>query len=165
MNRVTCSNCGAEATVSRGSYHFIESGLDNVVLQGIEIIHCDNCENDDPIIPRMNDLMRLLTIAVIGKRYTLCGEEIRFLRKYLLKTAEQLAQMLHVDKTTVSKWENDADKIGDQSDRLLRVYALALGDGLETKLKDMIECFPAIESEQRHIGIEIDPADMSHRYV
>lgn len=163
--KVQCSNCGKEAKVSRGSYYFIESGLDNVVLQGIELIRCEACDTEDPIIPRINDLMRLLAVAIIGKPYRLRGEEIRFLRKYLRKTGAEMARLLHVTKTTISKWENDDDQIGEQSDRLLRVYALALGEGLEAKLKEMIELFPRIESDAQEVGIEINPAAMSYQYA
>jgi transcriptional regulator with XRE-family HTH domain len=109
--------------------------------------------------------MRLLAVAIIGKPYRLRGDEIRFLRKYLRKTGAEMARLLHVTKTTVSKWENDDDQIGEQSDRLLRVYALALGEGLEAKLKEMIELFPRIESEAQQIGIEINPSAMSYQYA
>jgi DNA-binding transcriptional regulator YiaG len=165
MKKVQCSNCGTPAKIVRGSYHFIESGLDHVTLQGIELIQCAACENEDPIIPRVNDLMRLLAVAIVGKPYRLRGDEIRYLRKYLHKTGAEIAQLLHVNKTTVSKWENDDDPIGEQSDRLLRVYALALGEGLESKLKGMIEAFPRIESEPQQIGIEIHPTAMSFQYA
>lgn len=165
MNEIQCNNCEGKAKIVRASYHFIESGLDNVVLHGIELIRCEECNTEDPVIPRINDLMRLLAVAIIGKPYRLRGDEIRFLRKYLRKTAAEMARLLHVSKTTISKWENDDDPIGEQSDRLLRVFALALGDGLEAKLKEMIEMFPRIESEAQEIGIEINPAAMSYQYA
>ena len=119
----------------------------------------------NPHVPRINDLMRLLALAIIAKPYRLRGAEIRFLRKYLRKTGAEMARLLHVTKTTVSKWENDDDQIGEQSDRLLRVFALALGDGLEAKLKELIELFPRIESEPQEIGIEINPVAMSYQYA
>ena len=40
-----CSDCGKEARVERGTYRFRESGLDNVVLKGIEIVKCPACGN------------------------------------------------------------------------------------------------------------------------
>ena len=166
MKIVACSNCGREAEIVRGSYFFIESGLDCVVLQGIELIRCEHCENEDPIIPRINDLMRVLALAVIGKPHRLCGTEVRFLRKYLMKTGEEMAQMLGVSKTTISKWENDEDPIGPSSDRLFRVIALAIGEGLQEKLQEMIEMFPRIERQPpRKVNIEIDPIKQSYRYV
>lgn len=165
MKGVACSNCGKEAKVVRGSYLFIESGLDCVTLQGIELIRCDHCDNEDPIIPRINDLMRALTLAVIFKPHRLLGNEFRFVRKYLMKTGEEMGQMLGVSKTTISKWENDEDPIGEQSDRLFRVLALAMGDRLKEKLDEIINLFPRIDRETEHVKIEINPTEMSHRYV
>ena len=46
-----CSNCGAPATVVQGKYPFVESGLENVYLVGIDLIKCSKCKNIDPIIP------------------------------------------------------------------------------------------------------------------
>jgi DNA-binding transcriptional regulator YiaG len=165
MKEIQCSNCGKDANVVRGSYCFIESGLSWVTLQGIELIQCEHCGNEDPIIPRINDLMKTLVVATIAKPYRLTGEEVRFLRKYLRKTAAEMAQLLHVDKTTVSKWENEDDPIGEQSDRLLRVIAVALGDGLKEKIEEVIAMFPQIDSRPQKIGIEINPQDMSHQYT
>ncbi|MDX6443759.1 MAG: hypothetical protein QOH71_833 [Blastocatellia bacterium] len=165
MSEILCSECGKKAKIIRGSYHFIESGLDGVVLQGIEIIRCKACGNEDPIIPQVNGLMRLLAVAVICKPYRLRGDEIRFLRKFLHKTGAELAQLLHVNKSTVSKWENDDDPIGEQSERLLRIIALALGDGLKTTYKEVIDMFPRIESEAQKLAIEIDPVAMSYQYA
>ena len=132
MSKMTCSNCSAEAKVALGSYPFGESGLP-VVLKGIELIKCGKCGNVDPIIPRLNELMRVLALAVIRKPYRLRGEEVRFLRKYIKMSGEGFSRLLHVDKTTLSKWENNADPVGDQSDRLIRALVLVLGEGLQDK--------------------------------
>src|SRR5215831_10624720 len=100
-----CSNCGATVRIIRADYKFTESGLSNVTLKDIELIHCDECGNDDPIIPRMTQLMRVLALAVIGKPHRLVGEEVRFLRKYLGLTLEEFGRWLKVDRATVSRWE------------------------------------------------------------
>lgn len=164
MKKAECSNCGADAPVVVGSYRFEESGLDCVILAGIEIIKCAQCGNEDPIIPRLNALMRLLTLAVLKKPYRLCGQELRFLRKYVRMTGEQFATFLHVDKTTISKWENNEDPIGDQSDRLIRAVVLALGQGLRAKLEEAIRAFPDIQNTPRRLCIEMDPRNMIYRY-
>jgi len=168
--KVECGNCGQSAKVVRGSYAFKESGLSNVTLQGIELIRCGHCGNEDPIIPRVNDLMRLLTVAVICKPFQLRGEDIRFLRKYLRMTGAEFAHLMDVDKTTLSKWENNDDKVGSQSDRLIRLTVLSLGDGLREKLDEVIrQVFPNIRRTGAktvpRVGIEIDPKALTHQYV
>jgi len=170
MSKEKCSNCGKDAKVVRGSYEFSESGLSNVILQGIEIVRCKHCGNEDPIIPRVNDLMRALAIAVICKPYRLQGEDIRFLRKYLRMTGDEFARLMDVDKTTLSKWENNDDPVGSQSDRLIRLTVLGIGEGLQEKLAEVIRSvFPNIRRSRSktppRVGIEINPKDLTHQYV
>ena len=87
------------------------------------------------------NLMRALALAVIRKPYRLRGEEVRFLRKFLRMTGEELPRLLHVDKTTLSKWEHSEDPVGDQSDRLLRLIALGWGPGIKAKFEETVKYF------------------------
>ena len=165
MRKEQCSKCGKEARVTRGSYRFRESGLPNVILQGIEIIQCPACGNEDPIILRLNRLMRVLALSLVSKPYRLRGEDIRFLRKYLGKTGEEFAGLIHVDKTTLSKWENNDDRVGNQSDRLIRLLVLALGEGLQSSTASTIEVFLRIKDRKPPVRIEIDSEKMSYQYA
>ena len=165
MRKQQCSKCGAEARVIRGSYRFRESGLPNVILQGIEIIQCPACGNEDPIIPRLSRLRRVLALSMVNKPYRLRGEEIRFLRKYLSKTGQEFARLIHVDKTTLSKWENNDDRVGDQSDRLIRLLVLALGQGLQGFAASTVEAFPGIKDRKSPVRVEVDSEKMSYQYA
>ena len=60
MKKETCSACGAMVPIVRGDYRYVESGLKNVILSGIETIRCPKCGNEDPIIPRIRGLHRAL---------------------------------------------------------------------------------------------------------
>jgi DNA-binding transcriptional regulator YiaG len=168
MNKIECSKCDQKAKTVRGSYTLEDVGIP-VVLQGIEIIHCDHCGNEDPIIPGINDLMRALAVAVICKPYRLRGEEIRFLRKHVEMTGDEFARLIDVDKTTLSKWENNDDPVGKNSDRLIRLTVLGIGDGLQEKLVEVIRTvFPKIKQSKSRIPprvkFEINP-DLSHQYA
>lgn len=163
-----CSNCGSEANVVRGAYRFKESGVP-VLLKGIEIIVCPKCKNEDPIIPRMNEMMQVLALAIIHKPMKLEGHDIRFLRKYLGMTGQELATLIGVTKSTVSRWENNADDVGPHNDRLIRLISLFLSDDLKDHLgkgeiRELIQCFPGIE-HGKHVGIHIDPAKKSYQYA
>lgn len=161
-----CSSCGSVAKVVRGTYPFNESGLKNVVLCGIELIECPNCGNVDPIIPRMNELMRVLAIAVISQPYRLRGEDLRFLRKFLGKNGKEFCELLHVDRATLSKWENNEDPVGPSNDRLIRTVVLGLGNGLQEELQKIIKLFPQIEDKKTsQLEIEIDTDKMSYQYA
>ena len=165
MKGIQCSNCGAATRVVRGIYELKEVGLKNVVLQGIEIAKCPKCKNEDPIVPNMNGLMRALALAVIEKPYRLTGEEVRFLRKYLRLTGEEFSRLIHVDKSTLSKWENNEDPVGDQSDRLIRLVALGLGEGLREESERVIKTFPQINGKPHPVGIQMDATTLNCQYT
>lgn len=160
-----CSNCGATAKVIAGTYPFRESGLNNVVLCGIDLVKCPACHNVDPIIPHVNQLMRVLALAVISHPFRLRGEDVRFLRKFIGKNGREFAELLHVDPTTLSKWENNEDPVGPNNDRLIRAVVLGLGDGLKEQMEDIIHMFPQIEDTTHEQEIEIDSQNMSYQYA
>jgi YgiT-type zinc finger domain-containing protein len=159
----TCSNCGAGAIVVRGDHKFTESGLSNVTLKNIALIRCSACGNDDPIIPRLAQLMRVLALAIIGKPHRLVGEEIRFLRKYTGKTLEEFSRYLKVDKTTLSKWENN-DSPGEQSDQLIRFVTLQLGEGLREEAHAMMERLKATSHKVQKVPIRVREKKTTYEY-
>ena len=166
MGVYKCSRCGEEAPAVRGSYSFRESGLGNVVLQGIEIIRCPKCGNEDPIIPRLDDLMGALAYGVIMKPYRLTGEEIRFLRKYVQMTQDEFSRILRVDKTTLSKWETNDDRIGEQSDLLVRLVAVALGEeSLKLGMEEAVRQFEKIRKTPRKVLFEVNAETREVQYV
>ncbi len=128
-------------------------------------MRCKKCNNHEPIIPQINQLMQVLALAVIHKKYRLKGEEVRFLRKYLHMTGEEFASVIHVDKATLSKWENNDDPVGQNSDRLIRLVAFALGDGLKEQLQALIRNFPEIRDDARRVGIQIDAENLTYEYA
>jgi len=113
-----------------GNYRFKESGLDNVTLCGIEIVKCSHCGNEDPMIPAMNDLFRTIALALVAKPYGLDGEEVRFLRKHMNMTGDQFSRLPHVDRTTLSKWETNDDRVRPHSDLAIRMLATSEDAGL-----------------------------------
>jgi putative zinc finger/helix-turn-helix YgiT family protein len=151
MEATLCSNCGADARIVNGkNYRFKDTPLRHVVLCGISLIECPTCKNVDPIIPSLNDLFSSLAHAVVNKPSRLKGDEIRFLRKYVHKTQAQFARIVGLDPTTISKYENDDDIPGAQTDKLIRLVATALGDeGLKSRIGDAVNQFEYIEDKAR----------------
>jgi len=135
---VRCSNCSEPANIAHGNYQFKESGLENVILCGIELIKCDHCGNEDPIIPGLDDLFRTIALALVTKPYGLAGEEVRFLRKYMGLTGDGFSRLLHIDKTTLSKWENNDDPVGTQSDLAIRMLTMSRDKSLLNKLDSVV---------------------------
>lgn len=162
-----CSDCNSEATIERGTYRFRESGMDNIVLKGIQIIKCSKCGNEDPIIPNMDGLLRTLAFAVIKSKLPLTGSAVRYLRKYVGMTGERFARMLHTDKTTVSKWENGAATIGSKSDLLIRAVALHLIKSEAGEAEQIVREFETIdeESTEAPTRIEVDSETLEYEYA
>jgi putative zinc finger/helix-turn-helix YgiT family protein len=165
MKTMECSNCGTRARVVRSDYHMKELGL-NVVLQGAEIVRCKKCGNEDPILSRMDDLMRSVALAVVQKPYRLTGEEVRFVRKYLHLTGQEFAKLLKVDNSTLSKWEHGDDPVGAQSDLLIRFFATTMGDGLRDRIGTVVAQMGAIRGRRpRRAAIEISADTMEFQYA
>jgi putative zinc finger/helix-turn-helix YgiT family protein len=117
-----CRTCReAEMVVARENHLYQESGLPNVVLVGVEVRRCPACGAVELPLPRVTELHRVIAMAVIHKPARLSGAEVRYLRKHLGWSGEDFASHMGVDPTTVSKWENDKERIGPSSDRLLRL--------------------------------------------
>ncbi|SEF99277.1 Helix-turn-helix domain-containing protein [Bryocella elongata] len=151
-----CSNCGSESATTQGVYQFRESGLNNVTLTGIELLTCKECGNTDPVIPNVNDLMAALAWHIATRKYRLNGEEVRFLRKYLKMSATEFAKLIATDRSTLSNWENGKQKIGPQSERLIRSVVLALGDGLKERTEEGVQSFEWLVDEYRPEQMRVD---------
>ena len=121
-----CPTCGSEHFVlHKGHHHFLESGLDNVHLTNVEIGICSDCGEQIVSIPHSTELMKLIGESILLKPTNLNGAEIRFLRKNLHLRINEFAQLLGVDRVTVSRWENEHEKPSRSADRLIRLtYAV-----------------------------------------
>jgi transcriptional regulator with XRE-family HTH domain len=165
MKHEECSNCGTMAPVIRTNHRFDEMGLP-VELMRVKVVKCPQCGNTDPIIPDLNDLMHAMALAVVCRTCKLSGAEFRFLRKYIGKSGEEFGRLLHLDKTTVSKMENDIIPIGDQTDRLVRFVVLNSSAELANKAKRLLVLLPDIEDcLDTKPGIQINPDTMEIQYV
>ena len=165
MKKAECSNCGSEARVVRGDYEFKETGLRDVILLDIELVKCSKCGNVDAILFRVDDLMNLIAIAILQKPYRLQGEELRFLRKHVGLTQEEFAKLLHVDKTTLSKWENNEDPIGVQSDLWARTVVMSRDKRLEKRAADHIRAFERMADKQKRVRVEVDTEKHEYEYA
>src|SRR5947209_16449448 len=142
---ISCLECGGALRAVRKDYPFAESGLSNVILKNVEVLVCDRCNTETPRLPRLNDLMRTIALAVIAKPYALEGQDVRFLRKFLGLTNEAFAAILNIDKSHLSRVENGATPVSATADRLVRLIALGLGEGLGQKASDVIAKFAQIK--------------------
>ena len=115
-----CPNCGREMRSKVRDYEYNECGLKGVVLGNITVHECPRCGEVLPEIPKVKQIHKWLAEYLVKKQSPLTGEEFRFLRKTMLMSAGELARVLAVTPVTISRWENNRENVGPQSDRLLR---------------------------------------------
>ena len=154
-----CTNCQEPVTPERRNYRYAESGLSNVILQGVEVADCPKCGTSDVIIPRMAKIHRAIAQALANSPARLTGEQLRFLRKHLGLSGEQFGRYLHTDRTKISKWERGEDQIGQATDRLVRLLAAALDSELRPSVTAVAEHLPEISDEsgkvwELHVDVE-----------
>lgn len=138
-------------------YHYLESGLDNFVLKGIEVFECP-CGESIASIPAIDELHSLIGRIIIEKESLLNGKEIRFLRKNIGLSAKKLASQMGIANETVSRWENGAQAISKPHDLLLRlIYCTIKGIPTEEIANLIQEEFPVIEESSKDIPPHIIP--------
>ena len=156
---IKCDVCGAPTQIRTGQrYHYTESGLDNVYLENIELRLCDECGTVTPRIPRILQLHETIARAVVSKPHSLNGAEIRFLRKQLRLKAKEFAAYLRTDVATYSRWENNAQSPGAQSDLLIRLlYLKLLGEKEPNKITEpSVAALVPLSEEQSSVSVHVD---------
>jgi putative zinc finger/helix-turn-helix YgiT family protein len=115
-----CPSCRQPMETRRENHRYLESGLDNVFLDGIEIHTCP-CGERIVSIPKLAQLHEVIAFALSKQVARLSGPQIRFLRKYLGWSGVQFAEVMGIDATTVSRWETGAVAMGRGAERALRL--------------------------------------------
>lgn len=105
----------------RENYRYTASGLRNVTLLGVEVRRCGKCGDHEVVIPRIEELHRVLAASIVRRASRLTAEEVRFLRKYLGYSGVDFAKVIGVSAETVSRWENAKEPMGPSAEKLLRM--------------------------------------------
>lgn len=115
-----CYECGQKMRKKKGEHHYTESGLDNVYLKNIPLYTCA-CGEETVEIPHIEELHRVIAFALIHKKTLLNAGEIKYLRHEMELRAVDLAEMMGVNKVSVSRWESGTQEISKSYDRMLRL--------------------------------------------
>jgi DNA-binding XRE family transcriptional regulator len=109
---------------STGRYQYRECGLDNVWLEDWDMLVCPNCNTKMPVLPDADQIAELITAVLVREKGRLDGDSIVFLRKSMGLKATDLAQVLGVDRVSISRWENEKVVIDPWLDFKLRMEAI-----------------------------------------
>ncbi len=147
---MTCQ-CGSDEHIQTVGEHQL-LGLDGIRLVGVPVIRCASCDEIHRVmLPRLRDLEKLLTTALVRKRGRLVPQEFRWLRKRLRLKGTELAKMIGVGSSTISRWENEAAPISAFGDRLLRTIVAHKGSVPLFDVNDLSEIDDADQRPAAHL--------------
>lgn len=126
---MTCHICGTkivERMATSGSpYHYVLSGLKNIYLAGITIKKCIQCGTESPVIPKIEELHRLIARDLAEKPGLLTGEQVRYLRKMAGFSSKRFAALIELTPSHLSRFEHDGYKnLGAPTDKLVRALSM-----------------------------------------
>lgn len=161
-----CSHCGQSLISERGNYRYSESGLHNVVLQGVEIAVCTACGNREVSIPHLSKVHRAIALGIVNSPRRLTGPQFRYLRKYLQQSREQLARYLNTNEAGISIWENGEDTIDPANDRLMRLLVVSLDRDLNCSAPSVAGHLMEIRDESgKDQELHVDVAALTVAYL
>jgi DNA-binding transcriptional regulator YiaG len=70
----------------------------------------------------MNALQIFVFEGLIHKPYPLTGKEMRFMRKFLEMSTEELGKKLGVSHATIVKWEKEQAKVSPMQEAYMRMF-------------------------------------------
>lgn len=121
------------------TYRYTECGLDDVIIEGLEVVTDDSGE-EVYCIPNLPALHRTIAESIINRESALTGKELRFLRTEMGLTQPELAAILTVSRPTINRWEQGKTEIDGNAQVVIRLLA---GEWLEVKpqptVKEMTE--------------------------
>ena len=140
-------------------YRYTECGLDNVFLEGVDVLQDDH--GDEVYhIENILGLHKMIAYAIISRRGGLSGPELRFLRSEMGLTQEELAKRLGCTRVTISRWERNEEAISLNAEMVMKLLAAEKLDiNPDMSIEDM-----ALNSDwsAQVTEIRIDGSDPQH---
>lgn len=105
------------------AYRYTDSGLDNVMVEGVNFLADDSGE-ECVMIPNINGLHKAIAYGIVSRRSSMNGSELRFLRTEMGMTQAELAEVLHREALAISRWEREEVEIDGNAEAVLRLMAI-----------------------------------------
>lgn len=138
------------------SYHYTECGLDNVFIEGMNMVE-DHSGEETVTIKAIGALHKVICEGIVKLPAKMTGPELRFLRSEMGLTQAKLAEIIKVTSLTISRWERDENPIDDTAEMLIRLMA---ADELELNMDMNVGYVSAnVTQEPRSEPIRINGAD------
>ncbi|MQX38190.1 hypothetical protein [Roseospira navarrensis] len=118
-----CLACGAQAH-SEVLPEFEDDllGIPVILRNAVTRTVCAGCGEETTEIPDLENLIAAVAVARALCPVQLNGSDIRFLRKATGMLAKDFATTIDLDVASFSRWENDKQRLGGHSEKLLRLF-------------------------------------------
>jgi len=104
-------------------YHYTECGLDNVFIDGIDVVVDD--DGDEVItITAINELHKAIALGIVTHKHAISGDELRFLRTEMGYTQSELARLVSHDKQSIGRWERAEYEVDGSAETIIRRLAI-----------------------------------------
>jgi DNA-binding transcriptional regulator YiaG len=124
-----------------------------------EITHPKSGEVLGVAIPQAEELAAAVALALCFMPVRLSGAEVRFIRRVMGMTGQDLASAVEMDPATLSRWETGKKDIGAWADKAVRMAAvLRLQDhapGSSLRPEDVVTLHLAPRPADAHPDIEV----------
>jgi transcriptional regulator with XRE-family HTH domain len=77
-------------------------------------------------VPNAEGIAATVAMALCFLPQRLIGAEVRFVRRVLGKSSQELAAIVDLDPSTQSRWENDKQEVAARTEKALRMAAVLL---------------------------------------
>ena len=105
------------------AYHYIECGLPNVFVHGLEPFVDD--EGEEVIqIDAINMLHREIARGIVKHESGMNPLELRFLRTEIGLTQSELASLVHCDRQSIGRWERGETSIDPRAETIIRQHVV-----------------------------------------
>lgn len=157
--RIRCSECEEGVLEKKTIEHDVGAllGMNEVRVTNLPALVCNRCRSV-AVEGGILDKMTFALASVILRQTLLDGIEVRFLRKLLGDTQNDLAEKLGVDRITVNRWENAPEPITGAQAYALRSHAFLRLRGRDSSLEAIAPAFIEKPSppEKRRKGYQLD---------
>jgi DNA-binding transcriptional regulator YiaG len=127
--------------------HYTACGLDDVYLHnGFERVETDY--GPGVTIEKLDDLLSAIALHLVARKKRLDGKELRFLRRQLDMTQNELAGLLGVDGQTVARYEKGESRIDGPAQLAIRAVYLLYSIEEEKRLEILKSVRELIETDE-----------------
>ena len=102
-------------------YRYTECGLPDVWIECLCLE--DDAGEEIVRIPNIGILHKLISTEIVTSEGTLTGPELRYLRTEMGLTQSQLAELVHRERLTVSRWERGENTLDGATEAYIRILA------------------------------------------